>query len=335
MADWEVALEKQIATWLFLNTEEGVSFVEGFRQSEIESDPANANVNKHLFTNLTSTLWAADPVYVTREMMDLLEAAMPKFEPEVFHAEDVFIPTGFVYLPRPVLIKDVRGFAVAHRAIAWQQAVREEDGKPATYVSTWADLSVDTDDYIDHETPEIQRKLRQHFGQSMVLNYASPMIYGMTPGEMVSRIAHNDQGTMPLDPKKRDIPWMPARDEGLIEDATLDILRFLQCLWRLLGQQIAIGMQQRPARATRRRAEKARFPDKYVTVVTLRRPRRPAGDSEHHPVDWAQRWIVSGHWRWQPYKDGSVKQIWISPYIKGPEDRPLVIRGARVFRWAR
>lgn len=328
MADWEVALEKQMATWAFLNSEAGWDFIKGYRESEIRSDPDNAAVNAHLFDNLDKMLWQADPVYVTNDMMDLLEAALPSFEPEVFHEEDVFLHSGFVYLPRPVVIKDVRGLGVAHRAIGWMQAAREGDGVPATYVSTWADLNVDTDDYIDHETPEIQRKLREHFGQAMVLNYASPMIYGMTPREMLSDtfVAPLDQGTTRL----------PPRDPDRLEQATFDILSFLQCLWRLLGQRVAVGIQQRPPRAQRRRAEKVRYPDKYVTVITLRRPRRPANeDGDHQPVDWSHRWFVEGHWRWQPYKDGTVKQIWISPYIKGPEDKPLVIRGARVFKWAR
>jgi hypothetical protein len=45
-------------------------------------------------------------------------------------------------------------------------------------------------------------------------------------------------------------------------------------------------------------------------------------------VDYSYRWFVVGHWRWQPYKNQETKEvehkrIWISPYIKGPEDKPL------------
>ena len=344
MADWEVALEKQAATWAFLNSLNGIDFIEGFRQSEIESDPKNKDVNKHLHSNLVKTLWAADPVYVTSEMMDLLEAAWPKWESEVFREEDVFIPYGFVYLARPVVIKDVRGLGVAHRAIAWQPAIRDEDSKPATYVSTWSNMDDLEDEYMQHETPEHVAKLRAFFGQAMALNYATPMLYGMTPAQMLTegfeaRAAAYDQGTTPLPQRATpsgipfEIPDAGGPDE--IYHATGQLLQFLQCLWRLLGQRVAVGFSERPPRAQRRRL-KDKFEEKYVTVIKLRRPRRPAGeDDEHHPVDWSHRWYVEGHWRWQPYKDGTVKQIWISPYIKGPEDKPLVIRGARVFRWAR
>lgn len=333
MADWDVALEKQAATWAFLNSENGARFIEGFRASEIESDPENANINKFLHSNLTSTLWNAEPIYVTTEMMDLLEAAWPSFQPEIFHEEDMFLPWGFAYLARPIVLKDVRGVGVAHRAVAWQPARREEDQRPATYVSTWANMDDNVDEYLRYESEANRAAMRAYFGQAMALNYATPMMYGLTVHQMLEkgfeeRAASYDQGTV-----FRGVPGPGSQEE--IEHATVTMLSFLQCLWRMLGQQVAIGFKQRPPRAQRRRLERERFPEKYITVVTLRRPRRPAHeDDERHPVEWSQRWIVSGHWRWQPYKDG-VRQIWISPYVKGPEDKPLVVRGARVFRLAR
>lgn len=47
-------------------------------------------------------------------------------------------------------------------------------------------------------------------------------------------------------------------------------------------------------------------------------------------VDWAWQWAVRGHWRDQPTKEGT-KLIWIHPYIKGPEDKPLKPDAGRVF----
>jgi hypothetical protein len=88
------------------------------------------------------------------------------------------------------------------------------------------------------------------------------------------------------------------------------------------------------SRGMARRGAKHQHPPKYITVITLRRPKQHPGD-EHHPVEWTHRWITSGHWRWQPYGDGTVRQIWIAPYVKGPADKPLLVRGARVFTLAR
>jgi len=41
-------------------------------------------------------------------------------------------------------------------------------------------------------------------------------------------------------------------------------------------------------------------------------------------------------WRNQWYPSLSQhRQKWISPYVKGPEDKPLVVRPRRVYQWTR
>ena len=47
----------------------------------------------------------------------------------------------------------------------------------------------------------------------------------------------------------------------------------------------------------------------------------------HASADHDHRWIVSGHWRQQPYGPNSSlrKRIWIAPYVQGPADKPLVV----------
>lgn len=70
-----------------------------------------------------------------------------------------------------------------------------------------------------------------------------------------------------------------------------------------------------------------------VSVIQLRRIARHTnrdGHVEHR--DWASRWWVSGHWREQPVGPGRAlrRPVWIEPYVKGPEDKPLSPRH-RVF----
>ena len=49
-------------------------------------------------------------------------------------------------------------------------------------------------------------------------------------------------------------------------------------------------------------------------------------------VEWSMRWMVGletgGFWRKQPVGPGRSerKLTWINPYMKGPDDKPLVIR---------
>ena len=83
--------------------------------------------------------------------------------------------------------------------------------------------------------------------------------------------------------------------------------------------------------------KRAGLPERSIVVVRLRRPTTPtADDHEPRPVDWSHRWITSGHWRNQPYpSEGVTRRIWINPFIKGPADKPLEVRKARVFDWSR
>lgn len=342
MAEWERAIEKQAATWAFYvdPNGKGQNYLDGFLQRQERVEPANTALLSHLRHNVISTLWNADPVYVTHDMMALLEASWPEFQPEPLHEDDVFIPFGFVYLPRPVVIKDWRGNPVSHRAIGWLPAERSEDGARASFVTTWCEAEdAITDErqstYEDatlaaFRMSQLAGLYRRTFGQAMVLNYASPMMYGMTVDEMLER---HDFGINQMD---RALVEDSERNHDAMIPATTELLRFLQALWRLMGQRVAVGMSSRPSRPARRQLarEHPTYPEKYVTVITLRRPKgEPTGD--HRSIDWSMRWIVSGHWRWQPYKDGTHRQIWIAPYTKGPEDKPLVVRGARVFRLAR
>jgi hypothetical protein len=65
-------------------------------------------------------------------------------------------------------------------------------------------------------------------------------------------------------------------------------------------------------------------------VIKLRRTYHSSGSAPSHgkKIEYSHRWFVTGHWRWQPYKNKETKEIehkrlWISPYVKGPEDMPL------------
>jgi hypothetical protein len=110
-----------------------------------------------------------------------------------------------------------------------------------------------------------------------------------------------------------------------------------QALMRLMMQHIATRDEYQSPRASRRRwtRELPEQPKPYIVVVRLRRPKhQPQGESRS--VDWKQRWIVGGHWRNQFYRSlGIHRRIWISDHMKGPDDKPLVIRKGRAFELVR
>lgn len=97
----------------------------------------------------------------------------------------------------------------------------------------------------------------------------------------------------------------------------------------------------KPARPVRKRAERSglSFPEYGdVQVITLRTfLGKATKKSDHtHPtegVEWRHRWLVRGHWAWRRCNPENAdtgedcrKRVYIESYVKGPEDRPLIIR---------
>ena len=78
--------------------------------------------------------------------------------------------------------------------------------------------------------------------------------------------------------------------------------------------------------------------DPDVTIVDLRRRYHPGDDqqTEEQPGRYSHRWVVTGHWRQQPYGPGRElrQRIWIADHVKGPDGAPLLVR-ERVNVWRR
>ncbi len=105
----------------------------------------------------------------------------------------------------------------------------------------------------------------------------------------------------------------------------------------LLFLHQGLALADRPIgvdRHARKRAERAGWTSEpLVRVIRLRRIQAAAHDHDApSQVDWACRWVVRGHWRQQWFP--SVQQnrpMWIAPYVKGPDDKPMKAPRATVF----
>lgn len=78
---------------------------------------------------------------------------------------------------------------------------------------------------------------------------------------------------------------------------------------------------------------------RHVRVVDVREHDEPErevatdGVRKYRPDD--HRFIVSGHWRGQAYgpNHSERRRQWIAPFVKGPRDKPLVLKDTvRVWR---
>lgn len=116
-----------------------------------------------------------------------------------------------------------------------------------------------------------------------------------------------------------------------------EIAQFMCAMWLLVQQRVAVTRQARASRADRRRWDRIEAgPIPETTVIELRRPVTQSGEREDPGfVEWSRRWIVDGHWRNQYHPStGERVPTWIAPYIKDPEDKPLVVQ-RKINAWVR
>lgn len=144
------------------------------------------------------------------------------------------------------------------------------------------------------------------------------------------------------DSGEADVPWFPSfpipvartSENGHESARDLDVLHHTFCA--LVAQRIACQSTFRAERAARRRVQRNGSDLSTIQVITLRRLDSASSDDTHGgAVDWTHRWLVGGHWRnhYFPSTD-EHRPLWIAPYVKGPQDKPLVVR-ERVYRWSR
>ncbi len=116
-------------------------------------------------------------------------------------------------------------------------------------------------------------------------------------------------------------------EEQTVADIPIcDRLLLATCL--LMNQYVSRTERVPQQRHSRKADERAKIEPKPVTVIALRRVHgegASSGDGEGR--DYSHRWIVGGHWRNQWYPSREVhRPVWIAPYVKGPDDKPLVLK---------
>lgn len=345
MTRWEDVLDTQQHLWGWWQSEQGRDYGRTFGEDVLLKHGAERQWGDDKVQQIQeTTLFHAEPIAIDPDMWTLVEYAQKEFQPEPLRDTDLVTEAGFVVLPKPMMSKDIWGKAVSYRAIAWMPALRARPvpQSPALEVASalmgwgteeygiWLSLYYQFGDPDEYDGDDLKRGAKDAVMKlgfpSLQLAHQMEWRYG---ADYTQAKPENMAGMYPNSVyTEAGVDWDKAI-EGYVET-----LRSVQALLRLLNQHIAVRVKHRPDRATRRRAERAEYPPKDVTVVHLRRPR-----SEDHPLDragkqveWSHRWIVAGHWRNQPYPSiGETRQIWISPYVKGPEDKELRVREKRVF----
>jgi hypothetical protein len=133
---------------------------------------------------------------------------------------------------------------------------------------------------------------------------------------------------------------MGQKDHKLTSDQVASMAedrRRLLALWFLSTQPGLATTTHQVERAAARRAQRAGRTAPSVRVVRLRqRPPQQPHSLDESGRTYHYQWTVSGHWRNQavgPQWSGH-RRMYINPYLKGPEDAPLV-KTPKVKAWIR
>jgi hypothetical protein len=115
---------------------------------------------------------------------------------------------------------------------------------------------------------------------------------------------------------------MLASETGVISQSSRLLLSIITALGHRLTR---VGPVVGASRQERRRVERE-LPG--LRVLSLATGASVSRAETAGTVAWTHRWMVRGHWRLQPHgpKRSLRRTIWIDPYVKGPEDKPLDVR---------
>lgn len=253
----------------------------------------------------------AETFWLSDEMKRVTRKVASSMPPEALRDTDLPARTGFVWFETPVRVTDTRTHTDLV-AVLWGPAriAAVEAAHPTMFDGV--QLSFYTNEWGGDAVSDI--------GIATTLFAAVPWAFG-----------HSCFDAVPDDSES----W---RDDSRAEVFEVLMRRFMAAFWRLTQQKITTTTPYRADRATRRRMERSGglvLNQDTVKIVTLRKAAQRHHDPEHVavPVDWSHRWMVDSYWAVRHTKDGP-RQTLVSPHIKGPDHKPLVIKD-RVYKVVR
>lgn len=268
-------------------------------------------------------LGVSENFYVSQEMMDVLIAATVSVPEDVsLTATDLPSPFGWVKLASPLTLLDIRSRPLRFHACSWAQI-----GSRVQII--WYTDKYDRQDSTNPTKEEMLKALpRWTPSHSVVIPFGetfpvSPQLRSkdgsiITP-EHKLEIRHDDSGFAVR---------VAGDTDGfdMVDGPSVD-LQFLYAFFRILKQKIVTKRQETEFPRNVRREFQRKNVNLQITVIEFRKSAvRGDGSST---VDWSHRWLCRGHWRKQWYGSGDDRYwefIWIHPHIKGPEDKPLLMR---------
>ena len=350
---WRDAFAMQMDLWRWLRTQDGKAWMlhhlidnsSGLQKStrELISMVYNAEIPK---------LEGADPVYVSSEMCEVIDAARHGFEPEPLLRTDLLTEAGFVYFARPFDVVDRFDRPVTIKGFSWLPLITTKTGVPESAMGEgkYGPGSATVDDVLANTAIEKWRGGEGYTGDGIALT-----IYADREREYELALEHHaDLRNVDRDSRlaRRPMPTMlPMHltpwwfgmsfegnevDENGVKTNAEWWWRVVQSTLRLMQQRIAVRHHVRPDRPQRREAKRLEFHDRDVQVDQAapgarRQPGRAGRRGELQPPLDRERLLEVAFY---PSLDGH-RQIWINSFANGDATLPLVIKPRRAYTWDR
>ena len=271
------------------------------------------------------------PIFLlSEEMLDVVIAAAKSLSPDDLaglEEEDLPQPTGFLMLPRDIYVSDPTGAVPISdiRAFSWRFSDICSEGvwSIGARVALWSKTQGGE---ADQGYRALLESLRGEWLPELVHIGATwidrSVFAGMTQTEMAEEVgaARDRLKHLNLPPLDELEAGVHSRDDVIDDRSKTFPQAFLFAFSRLcdqgIGEDETVG-ERIPAVA------KKGGPSRDVRVVTLKR-RRARSKGESEAVEWSHRWVVQMHKRRQWYPSTQEhKVIFVGPFVKGPEGKPL------------
>lgn len=298
-------------------------------------------------------MWSATP-----EMFDLIHHASKSMPPQELRREDLPSPQGFLWLPVPLPIKDIRGVTLQITGVLWSEREMGRRGESpgrrmpdvGRGIVVWMFAR-----FGDRDDPVRERLTDRDIGHIVAnspllsLYHSMSVAFGHKTWDVDTSEFNGteqekaDAARRALDSRRMrsahdgevvsqdaDGLWQIRTADGNLIKAVADpTVQFLSAYFHFAKSELTTLDRERAPRSSARFFARLGMPDSPVTVVRLRR--RASGGETGNGMALTYRYVRRGFWRNQWYGSHSLgtrhqRAIWIAPTLVGPEDGPLRIR---------
>jgi len=292
--------------------------------------PAEGRLEKRAAQRWATSLRAASLTYTTSQLTRTALAAGDAFDDFRLEAHDIPSPHGFIAweepITAPVNLHALSGMAVTGATWAVHGGMVE--------IRWWTDKDSWVTDWtggnpasgVRQLSPDEVRRTRQmHPTRTVAVGY-SALRFGTSP----------QWPTVEM-PSPGTIDEADRAEYDLAAQRLVEAEKTLVATWLLMNQTLVVDTPVHTPRPSLKRI--GRLDPALLGVVrqvTLRHknlaPDR-VGKVDGPKREWAHRWLVTGHWRNQPYPlrlgydsqgNAHTQRIWITDFFKGPEGAPLL-----------